>query len=798
MNTSQDLMISSAGSAPYRTINISAPEKELTIKDLWGIFLRRKPIVLGTLAICIGAAIFLCVVGTRRYEAKGELQVQKETADALGLESMMGDAEGATDALDANITIQTQAQVLQSDSLALKVIKDLGLERNADFRPKFSPIGWALDLMSPSGPSDPKNVALEDAPARRIRALKIFSKNLKIKPVSGTRLIDVTYLNPDPKVAAAVVNHLIQCLVDYNFQTRYNATEQAANWLNSQLSDLRKQSENLQAKVVQLQRESGVFTLGETDTQGREQVYTPVLDRLQQATAQLGEAQSSRIMKGALYQVVKDGNPELISGLAGNMLLGSASAGLNNSLSLIQTLRSQEATEQAQLNELSAKFGPAYPKLSELRANLDGIQKSIHDEAERIAERAKNDYTMAQQFEDSARNVFLNEKRQADTLNDKAISYMIVRQEAEESRELYETLLKHLREAGVLAGLRSSNITVVDPGRVPSKPAKPNVLLYLAASLAGGVFIGSCGALLCDSVDNKIQNLPELEAQLGETPLGILPYHKQSRGLREARTKGALPPASSVGLLPPFWDGSATFSHIFIAMAEPRSAYAEALRALRTALMLTRGGSPPKVILVTSSVAGEGKSTLSLNLAALFAQQGRKVLLVDADLRKPVLHGRLNLKTNVGLSSILAAENIEQSALTAPVPAEGVPGLDVLPAGPVPPYPAELLGSQQMTEAVRTWRQKYDFVVIDGAPVLPVTDPVILSTLADLTLIVARYKMTERQSLERSCRLLQAQGRQKIGVVLNAVERSANTYYQYYGYNNSAYYGSKEDAKKTA
>ena len=783
MNTPHDLLVS-------RTISAGPAEKELTIKDLWGIFLRRRAIVVGTLAFCLGAAILLCVVSTRRYEAKGELQVQKETADALGLESMMGAAEGASDALDANITMQTQAQVLQSDSLALKVIKDLKLEQNPDFRPKFSPTGWAMGLISPSGPQDPGNAELEDAPARRARALNIFGKNLKVKPVSGTRLIDVTYLNPDPKVAAAVVNQLVQGLVDYNFQTRYNATEQAAHWLNGQLSDLRRQSEDLQAKVVQLQRDSGVFTLGETDTQGREQVYTPVLDRLQQATAQLSQAQSSRILKGALYQVVKGGDPELISGLAGTGMLASASASVNNSLSLIQSLRAQEAASQAQLNELSAKFGPAYPKLAEMRANLDSVEKAIHAEAGRIAERAKNDYTMAEQVENSARSVFLNEKSQADALNDKAISYMIVRQEAEESRGLYETLLKRLKEAGVLAGLRSSNITVVDPARTPSKPAKPNVLLYLAASLAGGLFLGSCGALLRDTMDNKIQNLPELEAYLGEMPLGILPYHKESRGLGETRVKGPLP-AGTAGVPRP---SASAKTQSLAAVADPSAAYTESLRALRTSLMLARGGSPPQVILTTSSVTGEGKSMLSVNLAALLAQQNRKVLLVDGDLRRPVLHRRLNLKTETGLSSILASEDIEQSAISAALPVEGVPGLHVMPAGPVPPYPAELLGSAQMAEAMQVWRNEYDFVIVDGAPVLPVTDSVLLSNLADLTLVVARYKMTERQSLERSCRLLQSQGTQKVGVVLNAVERSANTYYQYYGYKNSSYYGSKQNA----
>jgi capsular exopolysaccharide synthesis family protein len=428
-----------------------------------------------------------------------------------------------------------------------------------------------------------------------------------------------------------------------------------------------------------------------------------------------------------------------------------------------------------------------------MRANLDGIQKSIQDEVVRVGERAKNDYEMAQQVEVSARQVFDNGKSQANALNDKAIEYMIVRQEADQSRTLYESLLSKLKQAGVLAGLHSSNITVVDAASAPAKPAKPNVLLYLAASLAGGLFIGSCAALLRDTMDNKIQSLPDLEAYLGETPLGILPFHKENRK--------ALPPASSSSGLPSLSGVPALLSAApsagFAAISQPSSPYTESLRALRTSLMLSRGGAPPKVLLVTSSVSGEGKSMLSLNLAALLAQQlqGKRVLLVDGDLRRPVLHRRLNISGEKGLSTVLTSPNIAEAALNTALPVDGVPGLDILPAGPIAPYPAELLSSEQMREALRIWRENYEFILIDGAPVLPVTDSVILSSMADLALVVARFKMTERQSLERSCRLLQQQsGQQKVGVVLNAVERTSDTYYQYYGYKYSNYYGKESNA----
>jgi len=724
----------------------------------------------------------VCIFSTRRYQASGQLQVQKEAMDGLGLSSMLGGAGGVTDALDGNISIQTQATILQSDTLALRVIKDLNLESTEDFKPRFNPISWATGLLAPAGPRDPAHASLEDSPGRRTHASLVFSRNLQVRPISGTRLIEITYSNPDPKIAAAVVNHLIQALTDFSFQTRYNATSQASEWLGGQLSDLRKQSEDLQAKLVKLQRDSGVFTLGggsEADGkgQGGTGIYSSVLDRLQQSTASLTQAESNRILKGAVYQAAKSGDAELISGLAGSASLTGASSGLGNSLSLIQSLRLQQATMQGQLDELSAKFGPAYPKLDEIRGNLGAIDQAIKSEVGRVAGRAKNDYEVALTIESSLRTIFNQEKMQADSLNDKAIEYVIVRQEAEQSRSLYETLLSHLKEAGVLAGLQSSNITIVDPARVPSKPAKPNVPLYLAASIAVGLFFGCGGAFLVDLRDNKIHDLRELESQTGHMPLGILPYYVLKGGPSNAGSRISRLPAlsSAPGNL--------------IALDEPHSPYVEALRALRTSLLLSRGGAPPKVVLVTSSIASEGKSTLSLNLAVLLAQHGKKVLLVDADLRRPTLHKTLNVTTHFGLSSLLAGQD-GMDTLPGLVPIESVPALRVLFAGPVPPYPSELLGSAQMRTSLEAWREQFDFILLDGAPVLPVTDSVILSELADATLLVARFKMTERQSLERSYRLLEPQAghEQSIGIVLNAVERTGSSYYDYYGYSESAYY----------
>jgi succinoglycan biosynthesis transport protein ExoP len=748
-------------------------EGPLTLGDLRHIFRRRRRIVVSCLTLCVCLAVLICILSTRRYQASGEIQVQKDSADALGLDNMTGSAEGASDALDANITLQTQADLLQSDTLALKVIDDLGLEHTADFEPRFDPFGRIRGFLSPEGPPDAQQATLEQSPRRRTRALKIFSSHLTVKVVSGTRLIEIRFLSSDPRLAAAVVNQLMKGLVEYTFQTRFAATNDASVWLTGQLSDLKRQAETLQGRVIALQRQSGVVSLGVQDAQGRDQAYSVFVDRLQQATATLSQATSNRILKGAVDKIVQSGDAELISGLSANGIV-SGSPTMTSSLGLIQTLRLQEAALQGQISLDEAKYGPAYPRLGEAQANLAGIDRALHAEVHRVAERSRNDYAVAQRAEEESRREFTAEKREADRLNDKAIEYAIVRQEAEESRGLYEDLLKRLKEAGVLQGLRSSNITVVDPGRTPSRPSQPNVPLYLGISLGAGLFLGACGALVTDSIDDKIQAVEEIERDLKMVPLGILPHLGEPRwygryGSSQAlRRKG---PASGV-------DGLAVFAH-------PNSPYTEALRGLRTALLLAKSSKPPQLLLVTSSVAGEGKSILSANLSAVLAQGGKRVLLVEADLRKPSLADRLGMHSMIGLSQFLTDDHLLEDILEL----ASLPRLHLLTSGPIPPYPAELLGSARMEAALERWRGSYDFIVVDSPPILLVTDPVVLASLADATLLVARYGMTNRLSLARSHRILLEQSTQdRIGIVLNGVSQGSSFHYEYYGYSGATPY----------
>lgn len=698
-----------------------------------------------------------CIVCTRRYEATGVIQLQKDNSDAMGLDSLMSSAAGgASDALDANIDLQTQASILQSDTLAIRTIDSLRMEDTYDFKQHFIAPGWLAGMFSSERAANVPGAGLENSPVRRQLALKVFSKNLTVKPVSGTRLIEIVYNNPDPKLAAAVVNTLTKELSDYTFQTRFDATNAASKWLSDQMGDLRKSSEDLQAKVVNLQRESGVYSLGTADAQGKEQAYSGVLDRLQQSTLALTAAEQNRILKGAVARAAESGDAEMLSGLAGNGM-GSSPQAANSSFALLQGLRQQEATQQAALQEAEAKFGSSYPKLAELRGNIAGLDRSIQQEVGRIRERAKSDYDVAVQTETSTRAQYGEVKRQADVLNNKAIDYTIAREEAEQSRSLYDDLLKKLNEAGVLSGLQSSNVTVVDPGRVPAKPIKPNVPLYLLIAVCAGFIFGTFGALLVDTLDNKINNVTDLEGLFGRTVMGVLPEFADEK-------EGVL------------------------LVNSPECTYVEALRSLRTAVLLSQSDAPPKTLLVTSSLAAEGKSTSAINLAASLAQMGRKTLLVDTDLRRGKVRRILHLAKHEGLSNLLAGQ-VKAPEIQA---LAGIPNFYVMTAGSTTPNPSELLGSKAMQEWLERWKSEYDFVVLDSAPVLPVTDSVTLNTLVDVTLLLSRVGLTEKPQITRSYNLLTRGGEHFVGLILNGLPTRDNSYYGYYGYRKHAYPYGKE------
>ncbi|HUY82827.1 MAG TPA: Wzz/FepE/Etk N-terminal domain-containing protein [Acidobacteriaceae bacterium] len=742
------------------------PRREWTLIDLLSIFRRRRRIIAGFVVAALLVAGLFCALATPRYKATGQVEVEKDAPGTLGLDhAITGDDSGAgNSALDASMTMQTNARLLQSSTLALMVIKQLHLETTADYFPQHRS-GWQLPhwFFFWKKPVEPMSVPLEDAPNRRAAVLRIFIGHLKVNPLTGTRLIDVSYSSPDPRLAAAVVNRLISALQEYTFQSRFEEASQASTWLAAQLSSLKKQTEQLQQTANQLEQGTGIY--------GGDAAHNLVLARLDQLNTALEAAEQNRILKQSIDQVAKSGDPDLISGLAGNATAGATPA-MSNSLALLQTLRGEQARAQAQIDQDSARYGSAYPMMAELHGRLDGINKAIHAEIERIGERAHTDYEIAQREEDSARADLEKQKQLAKQTNNRAVAYELARQDADGSRALYQGLLNKLKEAGVLEGLRSTNLSIAAVALVPptNHPRSPDVPLYFSVALCGGLFFGCAGALVREATDASVRSVDDLERMLGVSLAGMLPKYPDARQFPWMRRRP--------GIIESITASEGKKSGEGVAPLYGRS----------FPLPLRRESS--QAILVTSAVPGDGKSHLAASLAVSLARSGAKVLLVDADLLCPSQHllfaTEPGVKEKRGLADALMPGGMAE-ALECAQP----PGLSLVWAGLRATESVDLLVSPRMEKLMQKWRAQYDFVLLDSAPVLPVPDAASLARLCDRTLLVVRYESTTMQAAQRSYRMIRRNmpDQAALEIIMNGVPENSPDYFSYYGYKQQTYAG---------
>ena len=731
----------------------------LDVFGLVQVLFRRRIWIGACTAATLAIAALVCVIMTPEYVATSRLQLLNQEQGRLSLR----DGNDASAGFDFYSTLQTYVSVMQSDTLALQVIKQLHLEDAAGFG--YNPLVKTDEIRRQMA------APLDQAPLKRTAILKRFKTNLLVDAVPGTRLITVSYKDANPEITAKVVNQLVRDFVDYNFEVRYNATTRATDFLSRQLVDLKSDVEKSQERAVELQKASGIL--------GTDEHNNIIVTRLEQLNTELTTAQANRIVKEAVYNLARNGNPELIAGLLGTTSSGTSSTSQtsgsltpsSNSLSLINHLREQEADLNAQYADASAKYGPAYPRLIEMKERLTSLRSSIDAELSKVAETAKSEYELALSREAAARKLFEEQKKIASTMNNKAIDYTIAKHEAESNRVLYDNLQQKIKEADVLAGLRSSELNIVDPADVPGRPNKPRIPLYLAVGMMAGMALGVVAAFVMEAMDSTMRNPQEIESATQIPILGVIPQGNISPGIQPrdwlrayGRDDREAPGRSMAALLgPDNW------------------AVAEAFRWLRTSLILSRVEQPPKVLMIASAMAGEGKSFSSLNLAAALAQNGGRVLLVDADLRRGTLSRILGQHSSVGLSELLLGTADGQVYR----PIKEVPGLTFVPAGDLLSCPSELLGSQKMTDLIHSWRDEFTYVVLDTPALLPVTDSLVLSPHADIVIMVARFAFTQSESIARAIRLMKSVQVNSIGVLVNAMDPRSAEYSRYcgsYGY----------------
>ena len=529
---------------------------------------------------------------------------------------------------------------------------------------------------------------------------------------------------------------------------------QASDWLSKQLVDLQIKVETSQEKLVKYQKEHEI--LGIDDKQN---ITTAKLDELNR---ELTAAESVRMEKESIYHLVEAGDAESAAAAA---TPEGAGKGSSASSALLERLREQQADLKIQVAQLSTQFGPSYPKLAQLNSQLQEVETQMQTETRKVAARLRGDYLAAAQREGMLRSALEKQKQEANKLNESAIEYSLLKRDVDANRTLSEGLLEKLKEAGVTAGLRSNNFRIVDVARVPTAPSGPSLPRNLGFALALGLSTGLGLAFLLEGMDNTVRT-PEQAQTISALPsLGMIPLgSRRSKAIAGGQKLSLASSKEAVEL---------------VTQSRPRSQMAESYRALRTSLLLTFVGGPPKVILITSALPEEGKTTTSVNSAIVLAQKGARVLLIDADLRRPSIHKTLGMGPRIGLSNVLTGNATLQQTI---VPSTVLPDLFILPAGTPPPNPAELLASVKMKSVLDQLRAEYDHIVIDTPPTLSVTDAVVMSTNADAVVLVIRSGHTTKPALRRARDLLMQVNARISGVLVNAVDLSSADYYYHYEY----------------
>jgi len=666
------------------------------------------------------------------YRATARLEIGRENGNILPFQGV----ETYYDYLDSESYLETQAKILQSDTLALQTIQSTGIADLPEFggRP-----GQTAKLTSSDG-----GIANQERPP----ALGAFLGRLSVKRVPNSRLMEVTFESASPQLAARVLNAQMDNYIEQNFRSKYEATTQASKWLAGQLNELRIQVEKSEDARIGYERQNQIWTIDE-----KQNITT---QKLAELNKELTQAQTDRMRKEALYQLAASGNFDSLPAIRDN--------------ELVQNLLKDQTKLNAQYADALNLYGPNFPRVARMQAQAKELEELLTREKKNVVNRIEADYRTARQRELLLSQALEKQKAENDSMAEKLVQYNILKRDAEANKQLYEGLLQKLKEAGISAGLRSSNIRVVDPAMIPSSPARPqkarNILLAFLIGLVGGVGL----ALLREYLDNTVKTPSDVEFLARLPSLAVVPTLMSLNG------RGRMPRLSKGTT-----NGDAETRVELVSHHTPQSQISEAFRALRTSLLLSQAGHPPQVILVTSALPREGKTTAAVNLAVTLAQLGDRTLLVDADMRKPGISRALNLPDgkHAGLSSYLAGfSSLDLVAVSHPV----IPNLTTITTGPVPPNPADLLSSGRLNEALATLRQEYKFIVIDSPPIMAATDPVILSVLVDGVLLVVRSGETPKEALMRSRNVLAGVKCRLLGVVLNAVDSGSPDYYYSYRY----------------
>jgi succinoglycan biosynthesis transport protein ExoP len=724
------------------------------------------------------------------YQAQARVQVNLEDTNS----AMIGKSPVYYGSSDDPVYFNTQLQILVSQGLIRRVVRTLDLEHNLDFlkgdqtqqRSTWQTILHMAGLGKAPTPTANKapdqlpltNNVAEASSREDLNEAKRLAPfvgailgGLKVDPVKEsrgfykeTRLIDVTYEHTDPQVAAKVVNAVAETYVFSNLERKTETNSTTGDFLQKRIAELQQSIRANEERLVNYARNNQIISLDPSQN--------TVVERLAGLNKQLLEAENDRKSAEAAYNAAK--------------APGAASALTDADAKQASDLESKLADFRQKRAQLLVEATEEAPEVKEIDQQIAELDKTLKDLRSRktntLLTNLNTRYRETVEREQSLRKAF--EQQRAETLsqNEASINYRIIQQEIETNKTLLNSLLQRAKENDVLLAGKSNNISIVDYALVPDGPVGPNRTrsVFIAFFLSLGLGIGL--ALFLEYLDDSVRSTEEVERLLHLPALAVIPSVGGSARRRVLAGPGAL---QKRGVL------EANENPELLMNVDGRSPLAESYRHLRTSVLLSTAGRAPKSLLVTSSLPGEGKTTTAVNTAVSLAQTGAAVVIIDADMRRPRLQAIFDMRGQLGLSSILSSEVTEDEIL-AMVGKDQATGLNVLTAGPIPPNPAELLGSDQMRKLIHTLQSRFSHVVVDSPPVSSFTDGVLISTMVDGVLLVVHGGKSSRHVVKRSRQLLQDVGAKIFGVVLNNTPVQSHDYYYYQRYYGQKYYGKDE------
>ncbi len=709
-------------------------EFELDLLDYWRILVKHKWTVFICLFITLVTVITATFLITPIYRSTLTLQIESEPAKIVKYE-----VESETNAYQSYDSFyKTQYELLKSRSLAQRIINLLNLDENPILMGEQQQASLWQPLLDWFKSTKRQEETTTESEQRKPDLVGKFLSNLLIEPVRDSRLVKISYDSPNPELATRIVNTLAAIYTNMGLERRFEASSYARKFLEEHLQQIKAKLEDSERDLMQYaSRNRLIITLDE-----RQNIINKTVEELNSA---LAKAEADRIKAEADYQQAQRTDGQGLSVILDNNLISK----------LQETKANIEAQYQEELNVLK----PGYPKMQQLTSRLNQIQSKINEETAKIHASIRAKYESAKTNE-SLLQAKLNEaKNELMETQQRSIQFNTLKREVDTNRQLYDGLLQRYKEVGVAGGVGTNNIFIIDKAEIPQSPFKPKLALNILIAFVLGLFGGVLLAFLLNALDKTIKP-EELERLTGIPTLGMIP--RINRPTR--RTQKDQPLA-------------------LLACQEPRSTFAEAYRSVRTALQFSTVDGAPRVMAITSAQPGEGKTTAALTLAITFAQAGKKVLLIDADLRNPSLHRLLELDNNLGLTNYLAAD-AQPVEVAQPVLLDN---LFAIPSGTLPPNPVELLSTPKMAALLSLAAEKFDQVILDCPPVLGLADALILGNMAQATLLVMAAGNTPRPVLQDAIKRLRSAQVHILGAMVNKLDTRDHSYGYHYHYHYYSY-----------